>query len=403
MTSIATGHVTENSADVGAQIELSVVIPCLDEADTIGICVTKAVQTMKALGVAGEVVVADNGSTDGSQDEAIRAGARVVPVAIRGYGSALMEGIASARGKFVIMGDADDSYDFREIGIFLDRLRAGFDLVQGCRFPSGGGRIVPGAMPFLHQRLGNPLLSALARLMFRVPVRDIYCGLRGFTRELYLSLDQRCLGMEFATEMMIKSTLNGARIAEVPITLHPDGRRKRGPHLRTFRDGWRTLRTFMLYSPRWTFAIPGSALILLGLLGYGLAVPSLTIAGATFDAHTLLASSMLIFVGYQALLFSFFTKVFASAEGLLPEDARVVRVSKLITLERGLLAGALATAIGLVLVLIVLIQWIEAGFGSLNYPETLRHVIPGVMLSVLGFQTMLAVLFVSILGMGRRR
>jgi glycosyltransferase involved in cell wall biosynthesis len=385
------------------RIELSVVIPCLDEADTIGVCVAKALETMETLGVTGEVVVADNGSVDGSQNLATQAGARVVDVPIRGYGSALMHGIADARGEFVIMGDADDSYDFHEIGVFLEKLRDGFDLVQGCRFPSGGGRIEQGAMPFLHQWFGNPLLSALARLMFNVPVKDIYCGLRGFTKDLYLKLDQRCLGMEFATEMMIKSTLYGANIAEVPITLHPDGREKRGPHLRTFRDGWRTLRTFMLYSPRWTFAIPGIVLMFMGLIGYALSLPSLTIGGATFGAHTLLASTMFIFVGYQTLLFSLFTKMFAAAEGLLPQDPRVERLCEIITLERGLVLGAIVMVLGLVMILFVLLEWIELGFGSLNYPDTLRHVVPGVMLSVIGFQTILASFFVNILGMQRRK
>ena len=383
--------------------ELSVVIPCLDEAETIGACVSKARETMNTLGVAGEVVVADNGSTDGSREIAKGAGARIVHVPIRGYGAALMHGIDTARGRYVIMGDADDSYDFREIGKFLDPLRSGFDLVQGCRFPSGGGRIIPGAMPFLHRRFGNPLLSALARVMFGVPVRDIYCGLRGFTKKHYLRLNQRCIGMEFATEMMIKSSLCDARITEVPITLHPDGRTTRGPHLRTFRDGWRTLRTFMLYSPRWTFVVPGLALILLGILGYGLAIPSVTIAGATFGAHTLLAATMFIFLGYQTILFSVFTKVFASAEGLLPEDRRIKRLGGMFRLEHGLVFGALATVSGLGLVFLVLLEWINAGFGPLNYPETLRRVIPGVMLSVLGGQTILASLFISILGMRRTK
>ena len=402
MNTHETDHAQASAAAEDTSIELTVVIPCLDEADTIGICVTKAVETMAALGVAGEVVVADNGSSDGSQSIATQAGARVVDVPTRGYGAALMFGIGEARGKFVIMGDADDSYDFREIGKFLDGLRGGFDLVQGCRFPSGGGTIEKGAMPFLHQYFGNPLLSALARLMFNVPVQDIYCGLRGFRKEHYLTLDQRCIGMEFATEMMIKSSLNGASINEVPITLSPDGRKKRGPHLRTFRDGWRTLRTFMLYSPRWTFAIPGVLLMCLGLLGYALALPSVSIAGATFDAHTLLGATMFIFVGYQTLLFSLFTKMFAAAEGLLPQDPRIKRILETVNLERGLVFGAVVTLIGLGLISVVLFKWVDSGFGTLNYPDTLRQVIPGVMFAVLGFQTILASLFVSILGMRRR-
>src|SRR5438270_8245634 len=276
------------SDPTGAELEVSVVMPCLNEADSLESCIRKAQQALRENDIQAEIIVADNGSTDGSQAIATRLGARVVPVAQKGYGNALMGGIAAARGKFVIMGDSDDSYDFREIPKFVEKLRAGFDLVQGCRLPSGGGRVMPGAMPVLHRWLGNPLFSFLVRHMFWSDIHDVYCGMRGFTKELYNHLDQRCTGMEFATEMILKSSLACAKIAEVPITLHPDGRKSHPPHLRTFRDGWRTLRFLLIYSPRWLFVYPGITLILLGLIGYGLALPGVTIGGVTFDAHTLL-------------------------------------------------------------------------------------------------------------------
>jgi glycosyltransferase involved in cell wall biosynthesis len=234
-------------------VELSVVMPCLNESDTIGICVEKAIRAMREAGIDGEVVVADNGSTDNSKRIASSLGARTVDVRERGYGSALMGGIEASRGKFILMGDCDDSYDFLEIPAFVSQLRNGFDLVQGCRLPRGGGRVLPGAMPFLHRWIGNPILSWLVRRMFRIPIHDVYCGMRGFTPELYRRLDLRSPGMEFATEMIIKSGLHGASMTQVPITLHPDGRKVHGPHLRTFRDGWRTLRLFLVFSPRWTF------------------------------------------------------------------------------------------------------------------------------------------------------
>jgi glycosyltransferase involved in cell wall biosynthesis len=389
------------SGDVQA-VELSVVMPCLDEADTLGVCIDKAKRSIAELGIVGEVVVADNGSRDGSQDIARKHGARVVDVGDRGYGSALMGGIAAARGRFVIMGDADDSYDFLELPKFVDRLREGFDLVQGCRLPSGGGQVLPGAMPFLHRWLGNPMLSAMVRVMFRAPVTDIYCGMRGFRKDLYDRLDQRCTGMEFATEMVIKASLHDARIAEVPITLHPDGRRTHGPHLRTFRDGWRTVRFFLLYSPRWLFLVPGLLLIALGMLGYGLALPGVRVLGARLDAHTLLVASLALLLGYQSLLFALFSKTFAVSEGLMPEDPRLRRFFDFATLERGLLLGMLALFAGLALIGHTAWEWREAGFGPLDYASSMRRVIPGVTAVALGFQTILSGFFVSILGMSRR-
>src|SRR5262249_47304928 len=244
-------------SDPDQPIEVSIVMPCLNEADTVGSCISKALSTFKQHGLYGEVIVADNGSSDASADIASRLGARVVHAPVKGYGSALKCGIEAARGKFIIMGDADDSYDFLEIPIYLDKLREGYDLVQGCRLPAGGGVVLDGAMPALHRWWGNPMLSWLARKWFGAPVNDVYCGMRGFSRASFDLLDLRCTGMEFATEMIIKASLHGARIAEVPTTLHPDGRKSHAGHLKTFHDGWRTLRLFLIYSPRWLFQAPG--------------------------------------------------------------------------------------------------------------------------------------------------
>jgi glycosyltransferase involved in cell wall biosynthesis len=383
-------------------VELSVVIPCLNEADTLEDCITRAFKGMQDAGCHGEVIVADNGSTDDSPAIAERLGARLLHVEERGYGSALMGGIEAARGRYAIMGDADGSYDFLEIPKFLEKLRAGYDLVQGCRLPAGGGRVAPGAMPFLHRWLGNPLFSFMARRMFHAPINDIYCGLRGFSMDLYRRLDQRCTGMEFATEMIIKSSLRGERFAEVPITLHPDGRKAHAPHLKTFRDGWRTLRFFLFSSPRWLFLIPGFLLIAIGLLGYALAMPATTILGATLDAHTLLFSTLAILIGVDAIVFAVFTKVFAISEGLLPEDPRLTRLFTVLNLERGLVAGALGSLAGLALLVVAFLQWREAGFGDLDYATTMRWVIPGVLLGSLGFKAVLSSFFVSILGLRRR-
>lgn len=383
-------------------LELSVVMPCLDEADTLPTCLQKAFSAMEKAGVRGEVIVADNGSTDGSPELAEQAGARVVHVSRRGYGSALMGGIAEARGRFVLMGDADDSYDFLEIPRFVEKLREGYELVQGCRLPAGGGKVLPGAMPFLHRWFGNPLLSALARAMFKAPVTDAYCGMRGFTQSLYQRLDQRCTGMEFATEMIIKSSLHQARITEVPITLHPDGRQAHGPHLRTFRDGWRTLRFFLLNSPRWLFLIPGLLLMALGLTGFALALPGTQVLGARLDAHTLLASSLALLMGFQSVLFAILSKTFAISEGLAPPDPRLDRFYEWATLERGLIVGFGALFVGLLFIGLTFSQWRANDYGPLNYPLTLRWVIPGVTLAALGFQTILSGFFISILGMGRR-
>ncbi|MDE0887167.1 MAG: glycosyltransferase family 2 protein [Myxococcota bacterium] len=383
-------------------IELSVVLPCLNEADTLATCIAKAQSAFEECGCVGEIIVADNGSDDGSVEIATDREARVVHVAERGYGSALMAGIAASRGRFVIMGDADDSYDFLEIPKFLSELRAGHDLVQGCRLPAGGGQVLPGAMPFLHRWLGNPLLSRLARAMFGLSISDIYCGMRGFTRSLYDELQQRCTGMEFATEMIIRSTLRGADIVEVPITLHPDGRQSHGPHLRTFRDGWRTLRFFLLYSPRWLFLLPGLVLLGLGVLGYGLALPGQRLLGAQLGAHTLLVASLALLMGFQFLLFAVVSKSVAENIGLLPKDPRMQNFFRVATLERGILLGGLALMGGLGLIGWTALEWRNQGFGNLDYASTLRQVIPGVTLAALGIQAILSSFFVSMLGMSRR-
>jgi glycosyltransferase involved in cell wall biosynthesis len=381
--------------------EVSVVMPCLNEADTLGTCIEKAQRALREHGIVGEIVVADNGSTDGSAEIAARMGARVIDVPARGYGSALMGGIAAARGRFIVMGDADDSYDFLELPKFVARLRDGYDLVQGCRLPGGGGRVLPEAMPFLHRWLGNPLFSFLARRWFGAPIHDVYCGFRGFTKALFARLGQRCTGMEFATEMIIKSSLYGERIAEVPITLHPDGRKAHAPHLKTFRDGWRTLRFFLMCSPRWLFLIPGMTLVLLGLLGYAVALPGLAVRGVNFDAHTLLVSSLAVLLGYQSILFAIFTKTFAITEGLLREDPFTTRFFEIVNLERGLLVAGVAVVAGIALLLAAVNQWRLVDFGALDYPRTMRLVVPGVTLTALGFQTMLSSFVVSILGMRR--
>lgn len=386
----------------GEYVEVSVVMPCLNEADTLATCIQKAQRSFAENNIKGEIVIADNGSSDGSQDIARNLGARVIHVEAKGYGNALMGGIAAARGKFVIMGDADDSYDFLEVPKFVERLREGYELVQGCRLPAGGGTVMPNAMPVLHRWIGNPMFSILVRHMFWAEIHDVYCGLRGFTKELYDRLNLRCTGMEFATEMIIKSNIYGTRITEVPITLHPDGRKAHKPHLKTFRDGWRTLRFFLMYSPRWLFLYPGFLLIILGLLGYALALPGVNAWGVTFDAHTLLFSSLFTLLGYQAILFAIFAKTFAISEGLLPENRRMTRFYEIVNLERGLIAGALMLLGGIVLLLAAINQWRLRDFGSLDYAHTMRYVIPGFTLTALGFQTILSGFFVSILGMRRK-
>jgi glycosyltransferase involved in cell wall biosynthesis len=381
-------------------LELSVVMPCLNEEETLATCIRKAQGAIADANIAGEVVVADNGSTDRSIEIAEQLGARVVCVRAKGYGHALMGGIAASRGKFIIMGDADDSYDFGHIPRFVEQLRRGSDLVMGNRFRGG---IQKGAMPALHQYFGNPALTRLGRLFFRNRnVGDFYCGLRGFRKQAYESMGLRTTGMEFATEMVVKATLLKMRVAEVPTTLSPDGR-SRAPHLRTWRDGWRTLRFFLLYSPRWLFLYPGLVLMLLGtVLGAWLLPASRTVGSVTFDVHTLLYAAVFMLLGFQAIAFAVFTKLFAISEGLLPPDPALDKAFRYITLEVGLLVGGLFILLGLGVSVYAVGFWRSQHFGALDYAQTMRLVIPGSLFLVLGVQTVFASFFLSVLGLRRR-
>jgi glycosyltransferase involved in cell wall biosynthesis len=380
-------------------IELSIVMPCLNEADTLASCITTAQRALAQHDICGEVIIADNGSTDDSVAIASRMGATVVHVAAPGYGNALMGGIGASQGAYVLMGDADDSYDFSEAPKFLAELRNGYQLVMGCRLPAGGGTIEPGAMPRLHRWIGNPAITLMARRWFHAPIHDAYCGLRGFTKELYQRLDLRSKGMEFATEMVIKSSLYGERTTEVPVTLRPDGRVSTRPHLKTFRDGWRTLRFFLMYCPAWLFLIPGGLLIALGLVGYAVALPSATIGSVNFDVHTLLFASLAIILGQQSIVFALFTKVFAISEGLLPPDPRLDRFFRYAKLELGILLGGLSMLAGVILLATQVRAWAGTDFGPLDYSHTMKWVIPGATLVVLGVQTIWASFFVSILSL----
>jgi hypothetical protein len=389
-------------AGLGTALEVSIVMPCLNEGATLATCIGKAYEALRAHHLTGEVIVADNGSTDGSPDIARALGARVVEVPIRGYGAALMGGIAAARGAFVVMGDADDSYDFSAIFPFVARLRAGDDFVIGCRFPRGGGRAMPGAMPPLHRWLGTPVLSAIGRLFFRCPVIDFNCGLRAFRRDRCIALDLRSTGMEFASEMLVKASLSGARIGEVPITLYKDGRR-RPPHLRTWRDGWRHLRFMLLYSPRWLFLLPGFAIFLAGLmLGIMLMPGPLPLGRVRLDTNALLVAALAVLVGFQLVTFAVFSKVFAISEGLLPSDPRLTRVFNLVTLEVGIVVGILCAGAGVATLGWQVLAWQRQDFGALSYPASLRVVIPAVTAITLGIQIVFSSFFLSILGLRRR-
>jgi len=385
-------------ASMEAAVELSIVMPCLNEAETLAICIEKARHSLTELHCAGEVIVADNGSSDGSQQIAAACGARVVHVEAKGYGHALMGGIAAARGRYVIMGDADDSYDFSNLGPFVEKLREGYELVMGNRFKGG---IRPGAMPPLHQYFGNPLLSGIGRLLFHSPCGDFQCGLRGFSKEAIERLDLRTTGMEFASEMVVKATLSRLHIAEVPTTLSPDGR-SRPPHLRTWHDGWRYLRFLLLYSPRWLFLYPGLALMLLGLLtGLWILPGPLTVGGVNFDVHTLLYAAMAVVIGFQAVTFALFAKVFAVSEGLLPEDARLNHLLRWVKLEVGLVVGALLLLFGLGASIYALSDWGAHAFGPLDPFRVLRVIIPAVTALVLGCQVILSSFLLSVLRLRR--
>jgi glycosyltransferase involved in cell wall biosynthesis len=374
-------------------------MPCLNERATVGACVRKALDAMERLGIRGEVIVADNGSTDGSQRIAFEQGAKVVPIQLRGYGSALLGGIAAARGQFILMGDADESYDFTQLEGFVCKLREGYDLVMGNRFQGG---ILPGAMPALHRYLGNPVLTGIGRLFYKSPVGDFHCGLRAFRKEAIERLELRTLGMEFASEMVVKATAFGLRIAEIPTTLSPD-RRDRAPHLRTWQDGWRHLRFLLLYSPRWLFLYPGIALFVLGIILSAILLPApRRVGNIVFDVDTLLFAAMATLIGFQSVVFATFTKTFAISEGLLPEDPRLTWLFRYITLEVGLIVGALLILAGAGAWVLGLEYWRIRQFGPLDPEKTLRIVIPGVVCFTLGFQVVLSSFFLSVLGMSRR-
>lgn len=387
------------SADEEPTLELSIVMPCLNEADTLEVCVEKAKRSLHEHNIAGEVIVADNGSTDGSQAIATRLGARVVHVEAKGYGNALMGGIVAARGKFIVMGDADDSYDFNNIGPFVEKLRGGYDLVMGNRFKGG---IKKGGMPPLHRYLGNPILTGVGRLLFGSPCGDFHCGLRGFSKVAITELDLRTTGMEFASEMVVKATLQKMRIAEVPTTLSPDGR-SRPPHLRSWRDGWRHLRFLLLYSPRWLFFYPGLLLMLTGgATSCWLLLSPRIVGSVTLDVHTLLYAALAVIVGFQSVVLAVFTKVFATSVGLLPEDERLNKVFQYVNLEVGLVVGGMMLLAGLAGSAYALSSWGAHAFGPLNPSDTLRLVIPSVTLITLGFQSILSSFFLSVLGLSRR-
>jgi glycosyltransferase involved in cell wall biosynthesis len=380
-------------------VELSIVLPCLDEAETLETCIRKAQGYLQRSGVDGEIVIGDNGSTDGSQQIAAGLGARVIPVPARGYGAALYGAIEVARGRYCIMADSDDSYDLEHLDSFLVKLREGYDLVMGNRFQGG---IQPGAMPWKNRYIGNPVLSFIGKLFFRANVGDFHCGIRGFSKSAFQSLDLRTTGMEFASEMVIKAKLKGMKMTEVPTILRPDGR-SRPPHLLPYRDGWRHLRFMLLYSPRWLFLYPGAFLILLGLAGCAWLLPGPRVVhGIGLDVHTLLYAFVSALLGFQLVAFAVFTKVFAISEGLLPEDPRMNRVFRYITLETGLAVGGLLMALGIGGSLFAVSGWANERFGALDASHMLRLVMPSVFALTLGVQTICSSFFLSILGLRRR-
>jgi glycosyltransferase involved in cell wall biosynthesis len=399
---ISASKVLDSTVDALATdpVELSVVMPCLNEQETVAICVRKAMGALRAAGIPGEVIVADNGSTDGSVELAQAEGARVVNIEQKGYGNALKGGILAARGKYVLMADSDDSYDFSHAPRFVQQLRTGSDLVMGNRFQGG---ISDQAMPFLHRYLGNPVLSGIGRLFFGSPCGDFHCGMRGFRRDSFLQMDIRSTGMEFASEMVVKATLMRMKVSEVPTTLNPDGR-NRPPHLRTWRDGWRHLRFLLMYSPRWLFLYPGIVLMLLGLIGCVLLLPGRRVFhGIGLDVHTLLYAFVAILLGFQLIAFATFTKVFAITEGLLPEDPRLNRMFHWVTLETGLLVGGLLMLLGVGGSIFAVSGWAKESFGALDIEHTLRIVMPSVFALTMGVQITFSSFFLSILGLRRRQ
>ena len=386
-----------------SDLDLTILMPCLNEAETLAICIRQAAQAIRDANLAGEVLVADNGSTDGSQAIALVEGARVVNVPTRGYGAALIAGIEAARGKYVMMADADASYHFEHLPRFLPPLDQGYDLVMGNRF---AGVIEPGAMPPLHRYLGNPVLSAAGRIFFRIPVGDFHCGLRAFRRDRILALNLRTTGMEFASEMVVKASLAGLRITQVPTTLSPDGR-SRPPHLRSWRDGWRHLRFLLLYSPRWLFLYPGACVFAVGFVLSLLLLPGplpIHIGGAThtLDVDTLTYALGLVLIGAHITVFAVSAKVFATQEGFLPRDPSFERLFQYLTLETGLLFGCLLLLIGAGIFGYALFLWHAAGFGNLSPTRMLRLTLPSAAAIMLGVEVIFASFFLSLLGLNRR-
>lgn len=380
-------------------IEVSIVMPCLNEACTVGVCIDKARKTLEILGVRGEVVIADNGSTDGSQDIAREHGARVVPVSKKGYGSALQGGIAAAKGKFVIMGDADDSYDFTQLEPFIQKLRQGDDLVMGNRFKGG---IKPGAMPWLHKYVGNPVLTGILNLFFRTPITDAHCGLRGFKKESYQKLDLVTPGMEFASEMVVKASLYQQKISEVPTTLSPDGR-DRPPHLRSFRDGWRHLRFLLLMCPLWLYLIPSTILLGTGMGLMAWLTPGPQMLGSVqLDIHTMLMGCLFVLLGYQTLWLWAFARIHGWTSGILPPHTFSKKAFEVLNLERGLIWGFFLLALGIGLNGYLFSSWIGASMGPLDVQVTFRYALWGFLLMVLGVQTIYGSFFLSMLGMRQK-
>lgn len=382
-------------------IEITILMPCLNEAETIRGCILEALSALSACNVNGEVLVADNGSTDGSSQIAESAGAKVINIPQKGYGCALLEGIKAAKGKYILMGDADGSYNFGELPRFMEKLRQGNDLVMGCRLPNGGGKIEPGAMPWKHRWIGNPILSAVGKLFFSSPVDDFHCGLRGFRKDAIMSLDLCTKGMEFASEMVVKASLCGLKISQVPVTLRCDGR-SMPSHLRSWRDGWRHFRFMLLYSPNWLFLAPGTVLIILGLIGFIFLLPQpLTLAGITFDLNTLLVSSTTILVGTQILFFGLIIKTHATTVGLWPGNKRWNNFVKGRPIEWGIGIGLFLILAGSGYIINAILSWHSVGFGQLSYQESLRTVIPAITGIGVGFQVLFSGFVLALLGLER--
>ena len=378
---------------------MTIVMPCLNEAETLAICIRKALAAITASGLSGEVVIADNGSTDGSLEIAAAEGARVINVPVRGYGAALIAGIEGAHGNYVLMADADDSYEFGHLPRFVAALDAGADLVVGNRFR---GEIKPGAMPPLHRYLGNPVLSALGRIFFSIPVGDFHCGIRAFRRDAITQLGLKTTGMEFASEMVVKASLMGLKITEVPTTLYPDGR-TRAPHLRTWRDGWRHLRFLLLYSPRWLFLYPGLAATLVGFLISAWLLPSQRAIGRFyFDVNTLTYAICLMLIGVHICVFAVSAKVFGTREGFLPPNPQFEKLFQYVTLETGLVAGVILLLVGFGTMLYSVEVWHQAGFGALSASRSLRITLPAAASMMLGVEVIFASFFLSLLGMENR-